>query len=256
MSDPRRPYEPEPQWSQPTESMGNPYQSADPAYAGQYSYPSYIPPGSANPTEQLPQYWTQTQYPQYQPAAAPPPPPGPPRSPRWLWLVAGGVVVLVVGLVVALVIANGSKREETAVSPLPGLPETSTPPPTRVPTTIPQPSFTQLPEPPVIPTIPPIPLPVPPSTSDGAATESVQYTVSGEGRAISITYIDTGGMLQMEFNVVLPWSREVALSPSTAKGASVTIINVGREVDCTISLNGAQVDKRSGSGLTVCSAAR
>ena len=57
----------------------------------------------------------------------------------------------------------------------------------------------------------------------------------------------------MEFNVVLPWSRQVALSPSTAKAASVTVINVGREVNCSISLNGTQTVQRSGTGLTICS---
>ena len=35
-------------------------------------------------------------------------------------------------------------------------------------------------------------------------TETVDYNVDGTGRAISITYVDTGGVLQTEFNVMLP----------------------------------------------------
>jgi hypothetical protein len=32
-------------------------------------------------------------------------------------------------------------------------------------------------------------------------------------------------------------------------------INVGREVSCSISVNGAQVNQRTGAGLTICTAA-
>ena len=104
MSDPRRPEGSDPnrpQWSQPTEQMGSPYPPVDPAYGATYSYPGYVPsapPLGPEPTQQLPPYWTQTQY---QPPPPPPdePPPGPPKSPRWLWVLAGAAVLLVVGLV-------------------------------------------------------------------------------------------------------------------------------------------------------------
>jgi hypothetical protein len=36
--------------------------------------------------------------------------------------------------------------------------------------------------------------------------------------------------------------------------ASISIINVGREVNCSISINGAIVEQRSGAGLTICTA--
>lgn len=254
MSDPRRPdaYDPNrPQWSQPTEQLGSQYPPVDPAYGSYYSYPGYPPATAANPTQPLPPYWTQTQY---QPPPPPPeePPPGPPKSPRWLWVLAGGAVTLVVGLVIALVIANGSTRDDTAVAPLPPMPETTTsvPLPTTTRTTAPTPTTTSPRTSAPTATAPPG---SPTTTTDAAATETVVYNVTGEGRAISITYVDTGGMLQMEFNVVLPWTREVALSPSTAKAASVTVINVGREVSCSITLNGAQMQQRSGTGLTICS---
>jgi hypothetical protein len=257
MSDPRRPegYDPNrPQWSQPTEQLGSQYPPVDPAYGSPYSYPGYVPSGpppGPEPTQQLPPYWTQTQY---QPPPPPPsePPPGPPKSPRWLWVLAGVAVMLVVGLVIALVIANGSARDETAVAPLPPMPETSTtaPLPTTTRTTAPTPTTTTSPQT----SAPTATSPgSPTTTADAAATETVVYNVTGEGRAISITYVDTGGMLQMEFNVVLPWSRQVALSPSTAKAASVTVINVGREIGCSITLNGAPMQQRSGTGLTICS---
>ncbi len=105
MSDPRRPYGSDPNqpgWSPPTEPLGNrDPQYNDPAYAGQYTYPAYVP-STPDPTQQLPPYWTQTQY---QPPGAEspgePPPPEQPKSPRWLWLAAGAAVLLVLGLVVA-----------------------------------------------------------------------------------------------------------------------------------------------------------
>jgi hypothetical protein len=80
----------------------------------------------------------------------------------------------------------------------------------------------------------------------------VTYTVTGEGRAINITYVDTGGVMQTEFNVVLPWSREVSLSSPAKSSASVAVLNVGRDVTCSISVSGAQVRQRTGRGLTIC----
>jgi hypothetical protein len=81
----------------------------------------------------------------------------------------------------------------------------------------------------------------------------VTYTVGGEGRAINVTYVDDGGVLQTEFNVVLPWSKTVNLAQPAKQSASVTIVNVGRQVNCSISIDGAQVQQRTGSGLTICS---
>jgi hypothetical protein len=86
--------------------------------------------------------------------------------------------------------------------------------------------------------------------------QSVVYTVSGDGRAISITYWDTGDVIQTEFNVALPWSKEVSLSPSAAHPASVTIINIGHNVTCTVTVDGVQVRQRVGAGITVCDAPR
>lgn len=51
-----------------------------------------------------------------------PPPPQGPRTPRWLWFAAGSAVLLVVALVIALVIANGSVKKQTAIEPLPPCP--------------------------------------------------------------------------------------------------------------------------------------
>jgi hypothetical protein len=83
----------------------------------------------------------------------------------------------------------------------------------------------------------------------------VVYDVSGNGRAINITYVDTGGVLQTEFNVMLPWSKEVELPQPAKDSASVSIINVGREVRCSITINGVPVQQLSGAGLTICTAA-
>ena len=82
------------------------------------------------------------------------------------------------------------------------------------------------------------------------------YEVNGNGRAINITYVDTGNVLQTEFNVVLPWRKEVELPSPARDSASVTIINVGRQVTCAVTINGAQVEANTGNGLTICTAVR
>lgn len=242
MNDPRRPG-----WSDPTQAGGGYPPSTDPAYAGQYYGPGYgaQPP---QPTEQLPSYWhTGGGYP---PSEPPPPPPGPPKSPKWLWIAAGVAVLLVVGLVIALVIVTSSARETTVVAPLPPLSETTSVPraSTSVPRTTtlsPQPTTSGVPGTPTIPG----------GTTSPTGTDTVIYTVSGDGRAINITYVDTGGIMQTEFNVMLPWSKEVSLPAPARTSASVAVVNVGRDVTCNVSVNGEAVRERTGRGLTICTGA-
>jgi hypothetical protein len=242
---------------EPTQPLGNSYPGyTDPAYASQASYgPPYQAPYVPPLTEQLPAYspygnepYATGQYgAQYPPGQPPePPPPEGPKSPRWLWLVAGISVLMVIGLVIALVIVNSS-RQQTVVAPLPSMTEPSFTTPT--PTTSPRPTIPVFP----LPTLPSTPSTTSPSTP--GATETVVYDVSGDGRAINITYVDTGGVLQTEFNVMLPWSKEVELAQPAADSASVSIINVGREVNCSITVNGVQVQQHTGAGLTICTAA-
>ena len=69
------------------------------------------------------------------------------------------------------------------------------------------------------------------------------------------TYVDSGGVMQTEFNVALPWSKEVSLSAPAKSSASVAVVNVGRDVTCSVSVNGSQVRQRSGRGLTICTGA-
>ncbi len=158
-------------------------------------------------------------------------------------------MLLVVGLVIALVIVNGSKQD-TVVAP-PPMPEPSTTTTTRTPST----TTTLRPLPPVVPV--PTPSTTPPSESAApGTTESVVYEVFGTGRAINITYVDTGSLLQTEFNVVLPWSKQVELPSPAEDSASLTIINVGRTVTCTVTVNGVQVQSNTGNGLTICTAVR
>lgn len=247
--------------SDPTQPLGNSYPGyTDPAYASQAYYgPTYQAPAAPAPTERLPAYspygydpYATGQYGQQYPPGEPPPPPPPegPKSPRWLWLVAAIAVLTVVGLVIALVILNSS-RQDVVVAPPPSLPQPSSIVP-NPPTT----SHTPIPVFP-LPTLPSTPSTTgPTSPSVPGVTETVQYNVSGDGRAINITYVDTGGVLQTEFNVMLPWSKEVELAQPAEDSASVSIINVGREVSCSITVNGVQVQQRTGAGLTICTAAR
>ncbi len=246
-----------PNWSDPTQQGQGYPPNTDPAYSGQY--PSYWGPApygagyapTTQPTEQLPSYWQTGQVAGY-PAAPPPPPP--PKSPRWLWIAATAAVLLVAGLVLALVIVSNSSRETTVLAPPQATSRTSAP---RSTTRPPLPSTTRPPllplptqsEQPVQPTDPSDPgSPAAPSTG----TETVVYNVSGEGRAINITYVDTGGIMQTEFNVALPWSKEVSLAAPARSSASVAVVNVGRDVTCSVAVNGAQVRQRTGRGLTIC----
>jgi Mycobacterium membrane protein len=243
---------------EPTQPLGNSYSGyTDPAYASQAPYgPTYQAPPAPAPTERLPAYppygydpYGTGQYgPPYPPGEPPQQPPEGPKSPRWLWIVAAVAVLTVIGLVIALVIVNSS-RQDVVVAPPPSIPEPGT--------TSPAPPTTTRP------TIPVFPLPTLPNTpsttsptgpATPGATETVVYDVSGDGRAINITYVDTGGVLQTEFNVMLPWSKQVELSEPAQDSASVSIINVGREVSCSITVNGVQVQQRTGAGLTICTA--
>jgi Mycobacterium membrane protein len=225
-----------------TQRLHQPYPSyTDPAYSGQSFYPPpyYGPPPGPNstyPTEKLPRYWQQGQPP---PDQAPQEhEPRPPKAPRWLWIAAAAAVVLVAALVIALVIANGTARRQTAV---PALPETS-----RSQSPAPKPSTSQSPS-----AAAPTPATTGPGQpSDAGGMQTVVYNVSGDGRAISITYVDDDGMMQTEFNVGLPWTKEVSLPAS--KMSNVTIVNIGHDVTCTVTVDGVEVTNRSGVGLTVC----
>ena len=237
----------------PTQPLGGGYQGyPDPAYASQAPYgPTYQNPAAPPPTEQMPYgydpYSTGQYGGQYPPAGPGEPPPDEPNSPRWLWVLAATAVLTVIGLIIALVVVyDNSSRQETVVAPPPSLSEPSSP--TRTPTTT-----SRTPSTPVIP-LPTVPS-VPPTTGTTPAgpTETVVYNVSGDGRAINITYVDNGGLLQTEFNVLLPWSKEVQLPEPANSSASISIINVGREVNCSISVNGVTLEQRTGAGLTICS---
>jgi hypothetical protein len=243
--------------SEPAQPWGPGYPTySDPAYAGQTGYgPTYQAPQAPDPTRQLPPYspygydpYATGQYVPPYPQGEPPEGPPSPKSPRWLWVVAAVAVLLVIGLVIALVIANSSKQE-TVVAP-PPVPEPSSTT-TRTPTTTP--SLRPLP--------PIVPVPTPSTTRPSqpatpGQTETVVYEVAGTGRAINITYVDAGNVLQTEFNVVLPWRKEVELPSPAADSASVTIINVGRQVTCSVTISGVQVEANTGNGLTICTALR
>jgi len=260
MNDPRRPerFGPTLAGSEPTGPQGPWYQPpADPAYADQAPYaPTYrghIPhwaPG-LNDAQQLPPYWQQGMPPPGQPPSQgpDPAPPGGPKPPRWLWLAAGVAVFLVVALMIALALANDAIKKQTAVPPLAPMPETSSEFPTPSPSTrTSPPSRTHVPAP------PPGGSQTPTETTAPAALQDVVYSVTGEGRALSIMYIATGDVVQTEFNVALPWTKEVSLAKSAVHPAAVTIVNFGYNVTCSVTVAGVQVSQRVGVGLTICDA--
>jgi cytoskeletal protein RodZ len=218
----------------------------DPAYSGQSYYsPSYYPGSAPNSnathaTDQLPHYWMHGQpppaHPQEEPSAQRP------KAPRWLWIATAAAVLLVAALVIALVIANGTAKKQTEVPPLSAMPTPSSP--GRASTTPTSPSTS------ASASAPSSTESAPPPNAVGMQT--VEYNVTGEGRAISITYVDNDGMMQTEFNVVLPWSKEITLAASSSAKASITIINIGHDVTCTLTVDGVEVNQRTGAGLTVC----
>jgi Mycobacterium membrane protein len=264
MTDPRRPRRSGQarQGLEATEPRADYQPRTDPAYGGQVPYgPTYgsaVPPqrdpNATAPTDRLPQYWLQGhsppdwQYGQF-PPAEPRQGGSPPRQskpPRWLWIAAGAAVLLVVALVIALVIANGSAKKETAVPPLPAMPGSKS-----LPTTSPSPRTSA---PPSATATSPVPSTAP-ETTTGGPPENVDYNVTGEGRAISISYVDNDGVMQIEFNVALPWSKEVSLPKSGNQRATVTIVNIGHNVTCSVTVDGVPGHQRTGVGLTMCDAA-
>jgi MmpS family membrane protein len=261
MNDPRRPEHVRSarRGADPTEQPRQPYPPyADPAYSGQSYYPpAYYPDPSPNPTEtspteKLPQYWLQGE----------PPPdehthegtPERPKTPRWLWLAgAAAALLLVAALVIALVIANGVAKKQTAVPLLPAIPSSQIPPPTMSTSTSTSTSSSTGPSSSATTSQPTGTGSPPPSIA--SAMQTVVYNVVGEGRAISITYVDNDGMMQTEFNVGLPWSKQVSLPKSGNSKANVTIVNIGHDVTCSVTVDGIQVRQHTGAGLTRCDAA-
>ncbi|MFZ1165273.1 MmpS family transport accessory protein [Mycobacterium sp.] len=233
------------EWTDQTQRLRQPYSSyTDPAYSGQSFYPPpYYPgsppdPNSVHPTEKLPRHWQQGQFPPDQPPDEPEP--GRPKAPRWLWIAAVAAVVLVVGLVIALVIANGTASRQTAVPALPSTSSSQNPAPR---TSTSQSPSAAAPEPATT---------EPSQPGEAGAMQTVVYNVSGDGRAISITYVDNDGMMQTEFNVALPWTKEVSLPESGNRTPNVTIVNIGHDVTCSVTVDGVEINQRSGAGLTIC----
>lgn len=259
MTDPYQPEGSDQYWRGKTSPQG-PYEPpttgipshVDPAYADQVPmYPSGYPPQVPHPTAELPrQDWDIRQPPGGDPAGGGGPP-EPPRFPNWLWLVAGAAVLLVIGMVIALVIANGSQRNSatvTPVTPLPTAPSVPVPPRTSTTTAPPR---TSAPE-----TTPSTPSTRPPTTSTTPGVpQTIVYRVTGTGKVLSIAYLDTGGLLKTDFNVTLPWSKEVTLTPPATTAAAVTVVNFGAQITCSLTVDGTQVRERTGSILTVCAAA-
>ena len=238
-----------------------------PAYPGatygqQSPYqPNYSDPNAPRPTEQLPAYspygWDPhaggyrgvPNGPPHPPGGQPPEPPKPegPNPRRWLWLLAATALLIVLGLVIGLVIVDSSQQDtvvappQTPIEPTMTRPSTTTRSSTTTRTTAPSPTTPAIPG-----------TTAPPDQTDPTGTHTVVYSVAGEGRAISILYLDSGGVLQTEFNVLLPWTKEVQLTGQANSSASVSVVNVGRPLTCSITIDGTETQQNTGSGLTLC----
>jgi MmpS family membrane protein len=232
-------------------------------HPGTYNYPAYPgatygqqspyqPSDGPRPTEQLPAYSPYGPGSPYGPPNPPggtppePPRPGGPNPRRWLWLLAATALLIVLGLVIGLVIVNSSQQDTVVAPPQTPIEPTTTRPSTttRTPTT----TRTATPAPTTPGTT------APPDQTDPSTPHTVVYAVAGEGRAISILYLDSGGVLQTEFNVLLPWTKEVQLTGAANSSASVSIVNVGRPLTCSITIDGTETQQNTGTGLTLCTA--
>jgi cytoskeletal protein RodZ len=229
-----------------------------PAYPGSPygQQPPYQAPAGYRPTEQLPAHspygYDSPPTGQYSspnpPASDPPEPPRPggPSPRRWLWVLAGLSLLVVLGLVIGLVIVNSS-QQNTVVAP----PQTPIEPTMTAPSTTTRTPTTTRATTPYAPTTTPGAA-LPPDQTTPSGTHTVVYSVAGVGRAISILYLDSGGVLQTEFNVLLPWTKQVQLTGQANSMASVSIVNVGRELTCSITIDGTETQQNTGTGLTLC----
>lgn len=220
-------------WSQSSQPLDYP---DDPAYASQaFEYPALGGTSQPHPTAVLPQ-----QYGSYGP---PPQDPEPPRRSNtfWLWVVGIGALVVIIALIITLfvLIQREDDRQPTVVA----TPSTRTQP-------TPAPTMPSLPSIPSF-TIPPIPV-NPPNNGSQAATESVVYEVGGTGYAFNITYFDATGSLQTEFNVKLPWRKEIKMSAQQVETAMVIGSDLSHEVSCTLMINGTKKSTTSGK-MATCS---
>ncbi|MBB4855130.1 hypothetical protein HNP40_002522 [Mycobacteroides chelonae] len=220
-------------WSQSSQPLEYP---DDPAYASQaFEYPAIGGTAQPNRTAVLAQ-----QYGSYGP---PPKDPEPPRRSNtfWLWVVGIGALVVIVALIITLfvLIQRQDDRPPTVVA-TPSTRTSTTTVPSRL-TIPPIPSFT----------IPPIPVD-PPTQGSQAATEAVVYEVGGHGPALNITYFDASGSLQMEFNVKLPWRKEVKLNAKQVTNAVVIAADFSHDVSCSLVVNGTQKSTTSGK-MATCS---
>jgi serine/threonine-protein kinase len=173
-----------------------------------------------------------------------PPPAEPPRSariPRWLWYAAGAAVLVAVVLLSVLMIDNTSSNTTTGARSTTATSGDRSPSSvaSSAPFTLPSFSFPTLPGTTV--------------TNPSGATETVEYQVTGQGSALSVMYNDTGGKVQTEFNVTLPWRKEVKLTKPAKDSASVTVVNSGAQVTCTIAIAGVQVRTQTGTTFVACS---
>jgi hypothetical protein len=166
-------------------------------------------------------------------------------SRMWLWAIAGVAVLLVIGLVVAVLIVTSSSDETVVAPPLQ--------PSATGATTTPRTTTSRAPAP-----SPSDETTTSETTTSGTpgVTEQVVYNVGGTGTALNITYVDDGDVLQTEFRVTLPWTKTVQLEQPAKDKASVSVVKLGGDVSCSISVAGAEVSNESGRGLTMCKAPR
>ena len=182
-------------------------------------------------------------------------PPEPPKAPRWLWLLAGLAVLLVLGLVVALVIVNGLEQQTVVAPPADARAQlhhgTEHPPLTpRTPTGPPRRPRCRCRS------TPPGGAPSPTHHHRPGATETVVYSVTG--RRTRHQHHLRRHRRRAADGVQRRCCRGARRSAGPARGhasASVSIVNVGRDITCSITRRRRPGRQRTGLGLTICAAA-
>jgi len=90
----------------------------------------------------------------------------------------------------------------------------------------------------------------PSGTSDSGAPVEVVYEVTGPGKAITMEYVGDAGLAQFEFNVPLPWQKDVSVARGAAHVSAVASGDAA--LTCSITVEGVVISTQTASGFASC----
>jgi hypothetical protein len=78
----------------------------------------------------------------------------------------------------------------------------------------------------------------------------VVYEVTGPGKAITMEYVGDAGLAQFEFNVPLPWQKDVSVARGAAHVSAVASGDAA--LTCSITVEGVVISTQTASGFASC----